>query len=170
MMDRIHLQWISKISHPEYEYTLCEKDETLLRMRFNYRHSTYSAECTGPDGDFVIDRKGFFKSTIVLRKNGIETGRLSTKNWWSQSGIAEMEGEKLEFEIGNNPLAEIRFLHRGHLLSVCGFKPANGKLRFNISTTTHFDKHPFSAYLLALSWYILLPGATEEGLDILTFI
>ena len=81
-----------------------------------------------------------------------------------------MEGEKLEFEIGNNPLAEIRFLHRGHLLSVCGFKPANGKLRFNISTTTHFDKHPFSAYLLALSWYILLPGATEEGLDILTFI
>ncbi len=170
MMDRIHLQWIPQISHPEYEYILCEKGDTLLRMRFNYRHSMHAAECTSRDGAFAIDRKGFFKSRIVLRKNGIETGRLYAKNWWSNTGIAEIEGEKLEFQMGNNPLAEIRFLHRSHLLSTCGFKPGNGKLRLTISTTTHFDKHPFAAYLLALSWYMLLPGASEEGMDILMFV
>lgn len=159
------MNWIQNKQHPVYEYRLETSGDTLQTMRFDYRQNTYTAYCAGKDGDFVIDRLGFWKSKIVLRENEVIIGKLYPENWYSNNGIAEIKGEKLIYRIVNNPLAEIQFLHQGNLLIACGIKPQNSKLEVGITTASHFDKHPFAKYLTALSWYLMLPSVQEDVMD-----
>jgi hypothetical protein len=67
-------------------------------------------------------------SYLVLKENDQVIGRFYPKNWYSNSGIAEIDGEKIEYRIVNNPLAEIRFLYHDNLLISCGIKHQKGKI------------------------------------------
>lgn len=159
------MQWIKHNNHPIYEYRLEESGLLLQTMILDYQESTYKAYCKGDTYHFIIDRIGFWKNKIVLVENGAIIGKLYTENWYSNVGIAEIQGEKLKYHIVNNPLAEIQFLHQENLLIACGIKPKNGEIEVEINTATHFEKHPFAKYLTALSWYLMLPNVTEDIAD-----
>lgn len=161
-----NLKWIHHNRHPFYTYYLQRQDKNLLTMRFDYRKSVYTAHCQGETGEaFVIDRIGFWKSKIVLLENNIPIGKLYAKNWYSNAGIAEIKGATLHYQMINNPLAEIQFLHQDHVLSATGIKPYKNSIEIGITTVSHFDNHPFALYILALSWYMLLPVVQEHIME-----
>jgi hypothetical protein len=162
MLYKENLHWIQNGRHPVYEYQMLDGEKVVQKMTFDYRKSTYTAYCETENGHFVIDREGFFKTKLVLKENDQVIGRFYPKNWYSNSGIAEIDGEKIEYRIVNNPLAEIRFLYHDNLLISCGIKHQNGKTRVSIATAMHFDRHPLAKYLLAVSWYLLLPSTMED--------
>ena len=155
--------WVQSTRHPVNEYQLRNGDKVVQKMTFDYHKSMTAAHCQTENGHFVIDREGFFKTKLVLKENDQVIGRFYPKNWYSNSGIAEIDGEKIEYRIGNNPLVEVRFLYRDNLLIACGLKPKQGAMQVEIETAMHFDRHPLAKYLLALSWYLLQPAASEDS-------
>lgn len=116
------------------------------------------AVITTADGSFVIRRKGFWRSRLVITdRDGRETVLVPIKFGRCDARL-EWNGQTYEFRMRNNPLAEGSFWKEGKPILSYGLTTHNRKAAVRINRT-----QPVDPLLDGMLFYMMRAIFQEQG-------
>ena len=145
-------------------YELWHSDKKLLTLDFHPFTNSARIEYPAEKRVFLIRKEGFLRNKTVLRNEyGVRIGQLGHEKGNSSIGTIELNDEKFNYTIHNNPMAELIIYKesKDKPFVTCGLKADDGNtaVKFSkenkLSASQHF-------LLMALCWYMFLPVAKEN--------
>jgi hypothetical protein len=163
------MKWILINNHPEpiQEYHLIENEHCRVILKYNPEQKSARITCGNQQRLFFIQSAGVLTGKYIFTNEyGLQIGYLNQDKRHANGGSVSIESKKYQYEISNNPLAELTIYDSDSLsrLVTC-------ELAFHDSTSnatafgkqfTHID---YNCILLAHCWYLFLPVAKENLLE-----
>ncbi len=147
-------------------YVLSNNNKKLLTLDFHPFTNAARIEYAAEKRVFMIRKEGFLRNkTVLCNEYGVRMGQLLSEN---KETVIELNNEKFAYTIQNNPQPELVIYKesREQPLMVCGINVDNsgsGEVQVKDRTTPNAQ----SSLLLALCWYMLLPVAQENKMQVL---
>jgi len=143
-------------------HELWNDEQRLLTLHYNQFAQTAKVECENSRRIFKIDKEGFLRNKTILKNEyGVKIGELGTENWFSHEGFIDLNGERFNYTIQNNPSSQLVIYKSSKKspLLVCGLTPNNGNISINFQQGKEADK--YACLLIALCWFLFMPVAKE---------
>ncbi len=98
------MKWLFISSNPHQEiYELWNKEKKLLKLNYHPDSETLRISANDEKRVFLIGRKGFLRSRIVLRNEyGVRMGQLNYENSQDNLGSIEVYDERFNYSVQNN--------------------------------------------------------------------
>lgn len=162
------MKWeVTSASAKQEIYTLWHNDKKLLTLDFHPFTNSARIEYADEKRVFLIRKEGFLRNKTVLRNEyGVRIGQLGYEKSNSSEGTIELNDEKFNYTIHNNPMAELVIYqdNKDKPFVVCGLKADSGNTSVKFSKENQLS--PSQHFLLmALCWYMFLPVAKENTVE-----
>lgn len=159
------MKWTKIKSENENEtYELWDDKTKSLSLKMS-SNGFAKIQCNDSRRTFLIEKKGIFRSRIILRNEyGSSLGQLTFEGNHNSEGFIEMEGQKLRYTIQTHPTPEIVIYKSSNdLLLICDLVGITGSL-YNFPKKSIENIYP--ALLLALCWHQTTKVSKEAELEL----
>ena len=146
------MKWIKVKSSADHTvYELWHDDHRSLTLTHSPSGFT-KIECDDVRRNFIIEKKGIFRTRIILRNEyGIRLGLVTFEGNHNDEGIIEMEGQRLRYTIHIHPTPEmVIYKPSNQPLLICDLGSITGNSFTFLKSST---ENIYPALLLALCWH-----------------
>ncbi len=161
------MQWKKIGAGVRHTYQLTEGNHTLATISINHGSSVLRTMCQSIQRVFFIHKEGFWKNRTVLKNEyGQKMGNLYYEKVPTDKGIVEIDNRRFQYAFSNSSLAEITVYNEGEQapLLACSLAPEEGQTMIEPAKQQHFANADLQYLLFALTWYLFLPAAQENGM------
>ena len=146
------MKWIKTKSETQNQ-TFELWDDNIKSLTFSTSLPGFAKiQCNDTRRTFMIEKKGIFRSRIILRNEyGIRLGQVTYEGNHSNEGLVEWEGQRLRYKIQNQSTPElVVYKPTNEPLLICELSGITNT-SYNLPKSTSDDIYP--ALLLALCWH-----------------
>jgi hypothetical protein len=149
-------------------YHLYKDDKKILTLSLNPFSNSAKVECERQKRIFHFRKEGFLRNKMILRNEyGIKIGELGNEN---KGNFIDINDERFFYTIQNNPKAELVLYKeskdRPFVTCSLGKKEGDSAVTFTKDKKLSATTHP--GLLMALCWYMFLPVAKENIVELVS--